>query len=203
MNLYIKIHSSHKNRIKISVFDKEDLKFEYISEDDIYESYNNLNDEIITDRRFKFKFKLKKDKDILDIVTLTSKFKNTYEIYLIYGEGYNEQEKTNVVHIINQSDKNDSINLLKYLYSDINDHQQYVKINSYYPQAFSKYFNNDYPSINEQIKKIRDDLPYYCVAVIIRNRNLIDYFKSLKLYNKIEYFIFIILILNGITNRYS
>ncbi len=105
-------------------------------------------------------------------------------VYLICGEGYHEPEKTKILHIINKDNEADCNNILQYLYSDINNHQPFVqtgyvgfyKPDGYYPEALPKYFIN-HPSINAQIKTILDKGPYYCVAVIIHNENLIDYLQ--------------------------
>jgi len=176
MNLYIRTHDDYRSGIDITVYDKEDLKSEYVSEDDSDDS-NNV--EPITDE--KFNIKLDMDEDMLDIITINNTFHDTYAVYLIYGEGYHDSEKTKIIHIINQID--DTINILQHLYSDINGHQPFVqtgytcsyKSEGYYPEALPEYFINTL--IQDQIKKLHETLYSYCVAVIIKDQKLMDYLQ--------------------------
>lgn len=198
MNLYIKRYDDYRTGIDITVIEEENLKYEYLS--DSYESESNsesdsesddldLNElctgdldlKLMTDE--KFNDKLNMDENILDIITLNNAFNDTYAVYLIYGEGNHEPENTNVIHIINQSNKDDAVNMMKHLYSDINDHQPFFRTSDdykpegYYPEALPKFFINSNPLINELIKTISEDLPDYCVSVIINNEKLIDYLQ--------------------------
>ena len=173
MNLYIKSHDDYRSGIDITVYDIEDLKSEYEYGDD------SDNVETITDEQFNTILDL--DEDMLDIVTLNDITNDTYEVYLIYGEGYHEPEKTKIIHIVNQIDN--PINILQYLYSDINGHQSFVqtgytcsyKPEGYYPEALPKYFIDTL--INDEIKKLNETLCSYCVAVIIKDQKLIDYLQ--------------------------
>lgn len=177
MNLYIREHDDYRDGKHLTVFDVEDLKLEYESED------SSDDDNMISDE--KFKIRLDMDEDMLDVITLNNIFNDTYAIYLICGEGYHEPEKTKIIHIINQDNEIHADNILKNLYSDINNHQPFVqtgttcsyKPEGYYPEALPKCFVNNHPLLNEEITTLLDKGPYYCVAVIIHNENLIDYLQ--------------------------
>lgn len=197
MNLYIKRYDDYRTGIDIKVFNEEDTKYKYLEDSYESESYSensNLDDldglctgdldiELMTDERFNVKLNM--DENILDIVTLNNKYNDTYSVYLIYGEGNHEPENTNIIHIINQSNKDDAINMMKHLYSDINDQQPFLrtgdlgsyKPQGYYPEALPKFFINSNPLINELIETVSDDLPYYYVSVIVNNEKLIDYLQ--------------------------
>jgi hypothetical protein len=177
MKLYIRHHDDYRSGVDITVYDTEDLKIEYESENE------SENDELITDE--KFNIKLDMDEDMLDIVTLNNKFNDTYAIYLICGNGYHDPEKTNTIHVINQNNKDDANKILQNLYSDINNCQPFLqtgytvsyKQEGYYPEPLSKYFIDGQPLISEEIKMILDRLMSYCVAVVIYNDKLVDYIQ--------------------------
>lgn len=181
MNLYIKRYDDYRTGIDIIVVDKENLEEEYLSEFSEYENSDDLDVKLMTDE--KFNEKLDMDENIYDIITLNNEFKDTYTVYLIYGEGYHNPEETKVIDIINQPNKNDATNIMKHLYSDINNHQPFVqtsddyKPQGYYPEALPKFFIDRYPSINDLIEIISDDRPDYCVSVTIYNNKLIDYLQ--------------------------
>ena len=190
MNLYVKRYDDYRTGIDIIVVEEENLKYEYLEDSYESESYSSnelctpdLDINLMTDE--KFKEKLNMDENFYDSITINNEFKDTYTVYLIYGEGNHEPEETNVIHIINQPNKNDAVNIMKHLYSDINDHQPFVRTSDdykpqgFYPKALPKFFIDRYPSVNELIKKISKDRPDYCVSVIIYNNKLIDYLHIL------------------------
>jgi len=195
MNLYIKRYDDYRTGIDIKVSDEENLKYKYLEDSYESESYSensnsddldglctgDLDLKLMTDE--KFKEKLNMDENILDIITLNNTFNDTYSIYLIYGEGNHEPENTNVINIINQSNKDDAVNMMKHLYSDINNCQPFIRTSDdykpqgYYPKALPKFFINSNPLINDLIETISNDRPYYCVSVVLYNDKLIDFLQ--------------------------
>jgi len=175
MKLYIKRFDDYRTGIDIIVLDEEKLKRGYLS-DQSYDS-DSEDSEVMTNE--KFNDKLDMDLNIWDRIILNNIYKNTYAVYLIYGEGYHEPKNTNIVHIINNDNKDDAISMMKYLYSDINGYQPFVKTgyvenykpDGYYPDPLPKFFINSNPAINKLIEITNQVI----VLLLLHNDDLIDF----------------------------
>lgn len=189
MDLYFRKYSDYRRGTRITVSDFEDLKEEYeksLNNDSDNESGsdNESNEQEITDDDID-KYVMN-DENLLDIVVMDDNLiPNEYNIYLIHGCIYE------IHHILNTDNLSYAKIILKQLFSDINNCQPFIvtgftcsyKEEGGYSDPLPPLLIDGKPLIENTIKKkIENHCDDYCVAVIIKNKQLIDYEQILPLF---------------------
>ena len=191
MDLYIRSHSDYRRGTQIFVSDFEDLKKEYNDKmnnksgsESGSESYDESDSESVNESDIDNY--IQNDEDILDIVMIDDiPMIDRYNIYLIYGCIYE------IYHVIVTDDLQYAKTILQQLFSDINECKPFIvtgmtcayKETGHYPDPLPPLLINEKPLIDETIKQmIKEKGTDYCVAVIIKNKQLVDYQQILPLF---------------------
>lgn len=176
MKLYIRRYSDYRTGTELVVDDIEDLMAEYNNSDNSESNESNIDAENAD-------IMIQEDETLFEIIEMnTSTNNNKFFIYLITGEGC--YDGYDVFHIKRVSKQKIANKILGQLYSDINGFQPFVvegltssyKEKGYYPDPLP--FMDGQSLIDENlIGKIQNN--YYCLAIIIKNNQLIKY-KQIK-----------------------